>query len=83
MKNLSKVLGWAGKGEEADRLALQSMKLMPNDAEKQRQAGNAYLRRGDVDEAIRRYQRSLELDPTSYGTQYALGLAFAESGDQP
>ena len=79
--NLSKVLGWAGKRDEADGLALRTAELIPDDSEAQYQAGNAFMRRGNRDEAEQRYRKSQRLDPSSALPSYGLGLVFLEKRD--
>jgi tetratricopeptide (TPR) repeat protein len=81
LRNLSKVLAWAGKVDEADRFALQAIQLVDDDAEAEYQAANALMRQGKVDEALARYQRALRLDPTSPLTHYGLALAWTEKGE--
>lgn len=81
LRNLSKVLTWAGKTEEADRLALQAVQLVDDDFEADYQAANALMRQGKVDEALERYQRALRLEPRSALTHYGLALAWTEKGD--
>jgi len=82
-ENVSKVFSWAGKKEDADRLALQAIELIPDDADAQYQAANAFVRRGDIDEGIRRYQRVYELNPDyAANVSASLGFAFALKGDE-
>ena len=78
LRNLSKVLTWAGKTEEADRLALEAVQLVDDDFEAHYQAANAMMRQGKVDEALDRYQRALRLEPNSALTHYGLALAWTE-----
>lgn len=83
LRNASKVFSWAGKSDEADRLALQAIELIPDDADAEYQAANAFVRRGDIDEGIRRYQRVYELNPGYAANAHAsLGFAFALKGDE-
>ena len=83
LRNLSKVLSWAGKKEEADGLALRAVQLDPDDAETQYQAGNAFMRCGKIDEAIRCYQRTFELNAEyAAAVNASLGFAYAAKGDQ-
>ncbi len=81
LRNLSKVLGWAGKSEEADRLALQALTLASDDAETQYQAGNAFFNQQKFPQALAQYRRCLELDPGSAPAHYGLGLAYNALGD--
>lgn len=81
LRNLSKVLGWAGKTEEADRLAMEAVRLADDDFEAHYQAANALMREGKIDEALDRYTRALRLEPNSALTHYGLALAWSEKGD--
>lgn len=81
LRNLSKTLGWAGRKDEADRLALQALELSHEDAEALYQAGNAYYERGDLDRALEHYRRSLEMAPNSWQAHYGIGLVLADRGN--
>lgn len=77
---LSKTLGWAGRREEADRLALEAVELLPADTTALYQAGNAFYEQGQLDEAERSYRRVLELNATFSAAWYGLGLVAADRG---
>jgi tetratricopeptide (TPR) repeat protein len=81
LKNLAKVLSWAGKQADADRLALQAAELLGGDAETEYLAGNALLAAGDVDAAIKRFDAALQLDPMHHLTMNSLGSAYHQRGD--
>jgi tetratricopeptide (TPR) repeat protein len=76
LKNLSKVLGWAGKQEDAHRLALRAVALIPDDPEAQYQAGNAYIHLREFEKAIERFTASLIIRPGSAKAYYGIGLAY-------
>lgn len=78
--NLSKVLGWAGKGEESARLALEAVELIPEEADAQYEAGNACLQFRRREEAVRHYQQALRLKPNVPYYYYSLGVAMHEQG---
>ncbi len=78
--NLSKVLSWAGKYAEADRLALQAGELLQSDAEALYQAAGAKYRAGDLPGALRLFEQAAEVDPTSGPAHYGVGLVLAETG---
>jgi tetratricopeptide (TPR) repeat protein len=61
LRNLAKVLSWAGKVEDADRLASQAAEHLADDAEAQRMAGFARLRRNETVEAQRYFEAALRL----------------------
>ena len=79
--NLSKVLAWAGKHDDADRLALQADGLLKNSAETVYLAGNALLKDRKVDEAIARYREALRIDPNFVLGLNSLGAACIQRGD--
>jgi len=64
LRNLAKVLGWAGKFEEARAVAGRAVAMEPGDAEAQFHLGVTLERRGDLADARARYELVLELDPT-------------------
>ncbi|MFG0333135.1 MAG: tetratricopeptide repeat protein, partial [Maioricimonas sp. JB049] len=78
--NLSKVLSWAGKYEEADRLALRAGEMLSTDAQALYQAGSALYRQGNIAGAMEQYRKAVEADPQSAQAQFGLGLTLAESG---
>ncbi|QDU35796.1 lipoprotein NlpI [Maioricimonas rarisocia] len=78
--NLSKVLSWAGKYEEADRLALRAGEMLSTDADALYQAGSALYRQGNIAGAMEQYRKAVEADPQSARAQFGLGLTLAESG---
>ena len=80
LRNLSKVLGWAGKFEEADRLALQAVELIPDDANARFLAGNACIRLGELDRAVEYFRQALQLNPTYAATWYSLGVVYYQTG---
>jgi len=81
LKNLSKVLGWAGKQDDAHRLALRAVELIPDDAEAQHQAGNAYIHLRQFNKAIERFTASLKIRPESAKAYYGIGLAYESKPD--
>jgi tetratricopeptide (TPR) repeat protein len=80
LRNLSKTLGWAGKLDEADALALAAVELDPEDAEAQYQAGNALYRRGELEGALSCFERSRALSADQAQVYYGLGLVHADLG---
>lgn len=81
LRNLSNVLGWAGKYEEADRVALQAVEQLPDDPAAQFHAGLAETRRGNYEQAISYFERSLKLDPSNADACNNIGDAFFQLGD--
>jgi tetratricopeptide (TPR) repeat protein len=76
LRNLSRVLGWAGKFEEADRLALRAESLAPGDPWVHVQIANARLRRGDLADAARHFERALSLQPGLADAHVGLGNLY-------
>ena len=82
LRNLSKVLSWAGKRAEADRLALKAIELLPDDVEAQHQAGNAWLGTGEYEKALAAYQRAIAIDPSYVPSYYGIGLVHTERNER-
>ncbi|MEO2032634.1 MAG: tetratricopeptide repeat protein [Planctomycetaceae bacterium] len=83
LSNLSQVLGWAGKRDEAGKLALQAVEMDLSNPEAQSLAGCEYARRGDFEQAQKHLERALELKPNPRVAVKAcdnLGLVFAQQG---
>ena len=81
LMKLSKVLGWAGKLEEADRLSQQAAEKLPNDARVQYQAGLTAQLQGRSAEAERHYRLALEAQPDADLPHQNLGVLLEEKGD--
>jgi tetratricopeptide (TPR) repeat protein len=80
--NLSKVLGWAGKRDEAARVALRAVDMLPDNVEAQYEAGNAFFERKSYDEARRCFRRTLELNSNFAPAYYGLGLVDSAQGNE-
>jgi tetratricopeptide (TPR) repeat protein len=64
LRNLAKTLGWAGKYEEAARLARQTLEVLgPGDSESHFLLGNFAAHAGRPEEAVDHYLRALAIDP--------------------
>ncbi len=81
LRNLSKVLGWAGKLEEARELASQATGLAPNDAEAYFQAAMGAAGLGDTRQAIDLYREAIRLDPRYAEAHNNLGTLLGKQGD--
>ena len=79
---LAKVLRWAGKVAEADRLlgAAGDRELLGQDAEYVAQLGASLHQRGRFDEAAQHYRRALELNPELREARINLGMLLMDSG---
>ena len=80
LRNLAKVFDWAGKLEEAERLARKAAELLGEDAATHHLLGRNAEGRGRWEEAIRHYRRALDLDPTHAEAHSSLGMALAVVG---
>jgi tetratricopeptide (TPR) repeat protein len=77
-RNLAKVLNWAGKHEEAGRLAIKSLEVLPDDPESL-VIGGAWLKsHGRLDEAIEHLQRAVEQMPDYPSARQLLGAFLVE-----
>ncbi len=80
LRNLAKVFDWAGKLEEAERLARKAAELVGEDAATHHLLGRNAEGRGQWEEAIRHYRRALDLDPAHAEARSSLGMALAVEG---
>ena len=80
LMNLCKVLGWAGKREEAYRTGSQAAKLGPDIAMVQYEAGLAAQLFNRFDEAVEHYRRAVALNPTHAEAHCALGVVLEDRG---
>ncbi len=78
--NLSKVIGWAGKQEESEKLAQMALQLMPTNPEIQMNMGISLSNRGDFAAAVPYYRQTLKLRPDHLGAHTNLGVALASTG---
>jgi tetratricopeptide (TPR) repeat protein len=74
LRNVAKVLSWAGKSQEAARLAEDAGTLLGEDAECHFLVAVAAEERDDFEAAAARYQRAIELDPTFWKAWNNLGV---------
>lgn len=80
-RNLARVFAWAGKGEEAARLAAVAVESLEEDAELYNVLGRQALQRGDREEAIRYFRRVLEVAPDYADARITLGSELLEKGE--
>jgi tetratricopeptide (TPR) repeat protein len=80
LMKLSKVLGWAGKLDEAHRLASQAVELHPDDSRIQYQAGLTAHMIGRKNQAAAHYARAVELQPDADEPHGNLGVLLEEAG---
>lgn len=80
LRNVAKVLSWAGKVDEADRLALQAAEHLPNDAEALRMAGYAKLRLNQTAEAKPLFEAALRMGGDDARALSGLGEVYTRCG---
>ena len=76
LRNLAKVLAWAGKQDEADRLAVRAANLLQDDMNAQYLAGSALIEQGDCDQAITKLQQVIQSEPNHAMAVLSLGAAY-------
>ncbi|RIK84154.1 MAG: hypothetical protein DCC68_01840 [Planctomycetota bacterium] len=80
LRNLSKVLEWAGKYEESTRLAQQAAELAPTDIESYFRMAAGAAAQGKYERAIEIYELCLKFDPEAAVTYNAAGGVYEHLG---
>jgi tetratricopeptide (TPR) repeat protein len=80
LRNLAKVLSWAGKSEEAARVAQRALARLGEDAECHFILGAYAGERARWEEAIEHYGQALALEPDYTKARNNLGAALARTG---
>jgi len=80
LRNLAKVLSWAGKSEDAARLASQALEKLGEDAECRFILGVAAAEQGRWEEAATSYRRAIAREPEYLKAHNNLGTALARLG---
>jgi tetratricopeptide (TPR) repeat protein len=83
LHNLAKVLNWAGKREESDRIAVKALETAPDHIEAVYSSvihGTALEREGKTAEAVPQYRRAVSLDSNNEEARRLLGIALARLG---
>ena len=83
LRNLAKVLNWAGKHHEAGSLALRAVKQLPDDPESLVMSGAYLARTGRKEQAIAHYRRALRHRPKDATAHQLLGAALVDRGNLP
>lgn len=78
--NLSKVLGWAGKYEEAEPPLRRAAEVLPEEPEVHFNLGVLLQRTGRLEEGERELRHALELAPQSPETWFNLGVVLGKQG---
>ena len=81
LRNLAKVLSWAGKTEDAARLAKLAVQKLGGDAESLFIAGSHALDGGRLEQAVGQFRRALELEPEYVKAHTNLGIALGRLGE--
>jgi len=79
LRNLAKVLSWAGKTDEGDRLALMAIEQLSDDTETQSMAGFAAFRKGHLQDAEKHFNAALEIDPNNAKALNGLGNVLSQN----
>ena len=82
LRNLSQVLGWAGKHDEARKLAERAAGMVPDDAESYYRAGASALHSENLNEAIRFFRQALDVDASHAKAHNKLGVALLGKRDR-
>ena len=80
-RNLARVFAWAGKDEEATRLARLTVKWLGEDAESYHVLGRRAQQRGNHDEAMSYFRRALEVYPEYAEAHTLLGSELFAKGE--
>jgi tetratricopeptide (TPR) repeat protein len=80
LRNQAKVMGWAGKFEEACRLAREAAQMNPDDAEAHYHLAENAAELGRTDEAIRAYREAVRARPGYARAHMKLGNALSARG---
>jgi tetratricopeptide (TPR) repeat protein len=79
--NLAKVIGWAGKLEEAHALLLRSLETFGPSEQTLSMLGHSSLRRGRTAEALDYYREAARLYPDSYSARLELAAELRGDAD--
>ena len=80
LRNLAKVLDWAGKQEDASRLAGKAAEILGSDAESLNVLGRAAASRDELDAAIEYFQEALRVKPDFVEPHTPLGIVLGRKG---
>ncbi len=80
LRNLALVFGWAGKTQEAERIARRAIETLGDNPDSYRTLGRAAAAGGRHQEALEHLRRSLELNPRQADIETDVALALLELG---
>lgn len=78
--NLAKVLGWAGKLEEAEAPLRRAAKVLEGDPDLHLNLGILWQKTGRPQLAVEQLERAVNLDPASAEAQFNLGVTYGHLG---
>ncbi|MCJ7617084.1 MAG: tetratricopeptide repeat protein, partial [Desulfobacterales bacterium] len=80
LRNLGKVLGWAGRLDEAHSLFLQVYDILGDDLDILIRLANSSTRRGKTDEAIEYFRKALQTEPDNAMIHHGMAQALEKRG---
>jgi tetratricopeptide (TPR) repeat protein len=80
LRNLARLFSWAGKLDEAERMAKQSLELDPDQMESLVVLGSRAAAEGRADEAMEYYKQVLKRDPNHLEARNNLAVELARRG---
>ncbi len=80
LRNLAKVLSWAGKSDEAARLANRADSLLKDDPEAIAIGAAGAAAKGELEVAVQRFKKALALNPEDGEIHFNLGVALQKMG---
>jgi tetratricopeptide (TPR) repeat protein len=83
LTNLSKVLAWAGKWEEADRIAREALEMVPDHPRAHFQLAMARFRQGQLESAIEHFEVAIHHDPRLAPAYENLAILYIQQWDYP
>jgi len=81
LRNLAKVLRWAGKFDQSAKLSVKAVGGLPDDAEAHYMAADARWRMGHLDMAVAEYELAISIDPNYLSAILQLGNLLLEKGE--
>ena len=80
LRNLARVFRWAGKFEEAYKLGLRAVQMIPDDAEVHMLIGAGAVELGHIDEAISSFRQAIQIKPDYAEARNSLADVLAGQG---
>ena len=80
LRNLARVYSWAGKSEEASRIAAQALDVLGSDSESLDIIGRGFAAKGNREAAIESFKRAIEANPNVAQSHESLGSELLAVG---